>query len=187
MTPIPRLFVGLALLLGAPPVAVAVGSVISGCSQAQCTAAQTAVTATANGINALIGAVKAWEDVASPSTGPTSCADPTAGPGDSTASIKVCIDGANCSTSSDVCEPRPADTSCNSCVRSKCCDAAVAVAGEFVAGCLIGCEAGVNKCGDTDIASATTFCKGGPDAAYDAMAACVTDKCDDVCAAFPWN
>ena len=101
--------------------------------------------------------------------------------------ITVCTVGGDCTTTSSLCEASPKDTSCNACVKSKCCGAVPAFAGEQIAGCLVACQSGLADCGGTDIDTATAYCNGGPDAAYNAMGACVESNCSSECAALTWN
>ncbi len=159
------------------------GASVPGCTPSQCDAIMGGVSAAAAGINGVVGAIKALE------TGPTSCND--SDPDLSTASFeggsfKICDMSGKCSTTpaASLCEASPKDSSCNWCVKSKCCAEVPAFAGETIAGCLVACQSGLKDCGGTDIDTATAYCNGGPDAAYYAMGACVTFRCSSECSTF---
>jgi hypothetical protein len=179
--------------LGALVLVSVLGASAPGCNASQCEAFKGAVNASAAAINGVVGAIEAWENVGS-AMGPTSCNDPGADPDLATASysggsIKVCDMSGKCGMTpvSALCDASAKDTSCNSCVKSKCCADVPAFTGEIVASCLVGCQSGLKDCGGTTLDAATSYCMGEPDDAYRNMGACVKDKCDDVCAAFTWN
>jgi hypothetical protein len=100
-------------------------------------------------------------------------------PGTSAAQVQLCFSGAKCSMV-EVCESDSADTACNTCAKSSCCDAAAAFAVDPLAPCLVGCQEGASDAG-TSIEACSALCGGGPDKAYDDLASCLAGKCESEC------
>jgi len=144
---------------------------LSGCAEV----ANACAGAVVAGVKAVAGAINAAIQ---------SCPTPTIGPGPTSISPKVtiCVAGSTSCTTADACGAFDGDTACNTCLKGLCCSAVSSFLVDPTAPCLVGCMSGGADCGGTTMADATAHCGAGPDAAYDNLATCASDRCADACA-----
>jgi hypothetical protein len=114
-----------------------------------------------------------------------SCGGPSITPGAGTSAtqpkVQICAEGQECNTVA-ICDAIADDNACNTCAKGSCCAQVAAVSLDLGARCLIGCQLPSADGGPTPtLAECAALCGTGADVAYDALGACITDKCATDC------